>query len=86
MILEGLKFGLGIMMSMFAVSGIVLGTVLVGELVNDRKMKLVHNKRRMEDSAGTVSARPNQHLLLVRYPARIDGPTDSAQRKQEYLQ
>jgi hypothetical protein len=86
MFLAGLKFALGLMTGVGAVFGIIVVLIVVTEWVRGRNKKQRHSKHGMGDPARIALARWNPVLLLIRYPAWVDEPTESEHRKSEFLQ
>jgi hypothetical protein len=86
MFLEGLKFAVGLMTGVFAVYGIAVVLIVVTEWVRSRNKKQRRSKHGMSDPAKIVRACRTPVLLLIRYPAWVDEPTESEHRKSEFMQ
>jgi hypothetical protein len=83
--LAGLKFALGLITGLATVLGIVVGLMVVTEWVIGWRKKHRRSKHRMSDPARIVLGRLNPVLLLIRYPAWVDGPAESEHRKSEFV-
>ena len=84
MFMAGLKFAAGLMTGVLAVFGIVVGLMVVTEWVIGWRKKHRRSKHRMSDPARIALGRLNPVLLLIRYPAWVDKPTESAHRESEF--
>jgi hypothetical protein len=86
MFLSGLKFVLGLMTGTIAVLGMIVGLMIVGEWVIDLRKKHRRSKHGIKNPVRISPAPQNRVLLQVWYPSWVDEPTESEQRKSEYLQ
>jgi hypothetical protein len=86
MFLEGLKFALGLVTGVLAVFGIVVVLIVVTAWAHGRNKKLRRSKHGINDSARIAPGRRSPVLLLIRYPAWVDEPTESEHRKSEFMQ
>jgi heme/copper-type cytochrome/quinol oxidase subunit 2 len=85
MFLAGLKFAVGLMTGVLAVFGIVVGLMVVTEWVIGRRKKQRCSKHGVSNPARVVLASQPPILLLIRYPAWVDGPAESEHRKSESM-
>jgi hypothetical protein len=85
MFLAGLKFAVGLMTGVLAVFEIVVGLMVVTEWVIGWRKKHRRSKHGMSNPARVALASQPPILLLIRYPAWVDGPAESEHRKSESM-
>ena len=85
MFMAGLKFAAGLMTGVLAVFGIVVGLMVVTEWVIGWRKKHRRSKHGMSNPARVALASQPPILLLIRYPAWVDGPAESEHRKSESM-
>jgi len=86
MFLAELKFAVGLMTGVLAVFEIVVGLMVVTEWVIGWRKKHRRSKHGMSNPARVALASQPPILLLIRYPAWVDGPAESEHRNSEFLQ